>query len=124
MAWPTGLPSPLAESDPVYELQDNAIRTKPEVGPAKVRRRFSGKCETMSFSLNLTKAQRAIFQVFYWTTQQEVLPFDWVDFRVYNMPAVYRFAKPPKETYVAGDATTSATSQAYWKVDIELEKIS
>jgi hypothetical protein len=123
-SWPSGLPSPFAEGEPSYTLHDNAIRPDSKTGFGKSRRRFFGKYETVTFPLVLTKTQRDIFQNFYWTTLQEVLPFDWVDLREYNVPAGYRFSKPPKETYVAGDATASANSEAYWQVDVELERIS
>jgi hypothetical protein len=126
--WPISLQSPFAESEPSYAPVDNFISSTVDVGPPKQRRRFTGKIEIFTFSMILTKAQRNAFQAWYWGSPliggiAEITPFVWKDFRKYGTPAIYKFTKPYKESYVAGDSRTSSTSEAYWRIDIELEKL-
>lgn len=113
--WPTGLPAPYAASKPVYAPADNSIRSSTETGPGKVRRRFTGRYEKLSFQLELKQDQLDIFQHFYWNIIQEVMPFRWIDLRT-GLPCKYRFAGPPQMTYLAG-----YEGNGWWAVTVELE---
>lgn len=117
--WPSGLPSPYADenSAPAYAAMDNVIRSSPDVGPGKVRRRFTGKYERLGFTMVLTPTQRAIFIAFYEGTLKTVASFTWIDLRT-GLPQNYRFSAPLKEAWVAGDS-----GAGWWRVAIELETV-
>jgi hypothetical protein len=92
--WPSGLPQyPL--SDGFNEaIQDGTIRSRPDIGAEKVRRRFTALAVRLSIKYQLTASEKAILDSFYKTTTRGgTLRFDWphpVDGTVEA-----RFAAPP-----------------------------
>lgn len=113
--WPSGLPVPIDESLSYEPLVDNIITTQMETGAPKRRRRFTNVPEAFTCTLVLTRAQVAILQAFVVTTLQDVLPFDWKDFRD-NSPATYVFQKRPGYNLTAVGANL-------WKVPLELMRV-
>lgn len=111
------LPDVYSDSDPMYTPYNNFVSSPQDVGPSKLRRRFTGTNEAFSFTLTLLPAQYTTFMNFYKTTLQEVLPFDWLDMRT-GVTQTYRFNKQPVSKWVAG-----ATGAGWWQVGIELDTV-
>lgn len=112
-AWPSSLPqTPLADGFTESRLS-TVIRTETDVGPAKVRRRYTAEIRIVSMGLLLTSAQVATLETFYDSTLSGgVDPFDWVNHRT-GAAASYRFRAPP--------AYTEAGAPDYWQTVIDLE---
>lgn len=110
--WPAGLPQrPLADGfteSPVSAV----IRTEMDVGPAKMRRRYTAEVRVYNMGLLLTTAQVATLQTFYESTLAGVDPFDWVDHRT-GAAASYRFRSPP--------SYFEAGAPDYWRTTLDLE---
>ena len=116
-SWPGTLPQdPFAEDGAVYKPAANAVRTQMDAGAPKMRRRYTAVYEDLSFTLVLSKADLATLMTFITQTLQDVLPFDWIDFRT-GAAAVYRFKQRPHVTYYAGNGD-------YWTVAIDLELLT
>ena len=114
--WPVGLPqNPYALDGARYVPMDNQQRSQMDMGPQKVRRRFTAVAATFSFQMELTKAELAILTQFQEVTLQDTRRFQWIDFRT-GLPCKYRFARRPGAQYVAGDGEL-------WLCDIELERM-
>lgn len=96
-----------------YQFQDNVIRSE-FGGPPKSRRRFTTPYETVTFRLVCkTQAEMQILYDFCIYTCQDVLPFDWVEWRdPSRRPATYSFQERP--------VFTPMTSRG-WYADIKLD---
>ena len=91
ITWPADLPrrqllEGYSEAPPA-----RAIRSAVDVGPAKVRRRYTGGARRVTCSVLLqSRAQKAALDTFYDTTLQSgVLPFQWLD--VHGHLQMFRF---------------------------------
>lgn len=113
--WPSSLPVPTDESLSYVPLVEPVITTQMETGAPKRRRRFTAVPEAFTCTLVLTKAQLATLNTFVCTTLQDVLPFDWKDFRD-GSAATYVFQKRPGQNLAAAGANL-------WKVPLELMKV-
>lgn len=113
--WPASLPAPIDESLSYAPLVEPVITTQMETGAPKRRRRFTAVPETLNCTLVLTRAQITTLQTFVATTLQDVLPFDWKDFRS-GTAATYVFQKRPGYNLTAAGANL-------WKVPLELMKV-
>jgi hypothetical protein len=113
--WPAELPAPLNESGQFAPLVDNVIATQMETGAPKRRRRFTAVPEAYSGTVLLTGAQTETLRTFVATTLQDVLPFDWTDWRN-GSTATYVFQRRPTFSRVQGAADR-------WKASIELMKV-
>lgn len=78
-AWPASLP-PLVLLDGYQETQEDVvIRSSVDVGPPKLRARYSVAPQVFNFALMLTDAQKAALKTFFSTTLTfGVTPFDWL----------------------------------------------
>lgn len=111
-SWPAGLPqTPLADGFGESAVS-SVVRTDMDVGPAKMRRRYTAEVRVYSMGLLLTTAQVATLEAFYRSTLAEVDPFDWVDHRT-GSAASYRFRSPP--------AYSEAGAPGYWQTTLDLE---
>ena len=73
-AWPADLPKPL-RAPYAQERQDTRLR-KAAGGPPGYRRRFSSAARMVSLGIEVSRARKAIFDVFYdEITRQGSLPF-------------------------------------------------
>lgn len=113
--FPATLPAPLADSSTSYQAVSNAIRSNTEAGVTKVRRRFTAVATPFNCTLKLTQAQLTALITFYEVTVQDVLPFDWIDWRT-GAAATYRFIQRPQESYVKDSLNR-------WLVALQLEKL-
>lgn len=95
IVWPAGLPqrpllASLRESFPAI-----AIRSQPDSGPPKARRRFTAGVRPWHVELSLSRDQVALLDEFHQsTTAGGSLPFEWVHFRTLA-PAMMMFAGEP-----------------------------
>lgn len=103
-AWPVTLPeTPLAGSY-TEQLQDNVIRGPAAPGAEGQRRaRFSATAKTVTFSMNMTKAQLATLLTFYQTTLGSgVLGFEFTD-PTTGTTKEFAFAEPYQAAHISVD---------------------
>lgn len=74
--WPVTLPQQFLMQGYSETPPSNIIRSTMDQGPPKDRRRSTDNERLFSVSMELTEAQIAIWEDFYYNTIQEVLPFD------------------------------------------------
>lgn len=100
VAWPASLPqSPLFEGNSV-SLGDNRVSFKPDVGRALVRRRYTTRDDTVSFTFRMSRAQLVDFLSFYNTDLGDgVLEFTYDDPTI-DDTRTYTFERPPNYSYV------------------------
>lgn len=90
----------------------NVIRSDMDVGPAKVRRRYTATIKQYGLRMVLTKAQIATLETFIDSTLGGgALTFDWVDHRT-GAAATYRFIGRPAYQTIGAE---------YWSADMALE---
>lgn len=91
-AWPASLPQdPYGDTPPEYKPQDTTFRTQNDTGPAKVRRRFTGRVHDVTVGpLQITAVQLDALEDFCCNTLGETMPFAWKNFRT-GLDAAYRF---------------------------------
>lgn len=110
--WPTSLPQrPLADS---YSeaAEPSTIRTAMEIGPAKMRRRYTSEIKLFTMEFLMSTAQVATFETFFVTTLAAgSLTFDWINHRT-DAAVIYRFTARP---------TIQPQAPGYWLVSAELE---
>ncbi len=100
--WPITLQDRLNEESFGIDKGDTLIRSDMDVGPQKVRRRFTKGIDTISGSITLTTAQYNIFESFYDTTLNGgALTFE------YNHPVTevlteFRFKGAPQYKSIGG----------------------
>jgi hypothetical protein len=110
--WPAGLPQkPLADGFS-EQAQPIILRTDMDVGPAKMRRRYTSEVRVYGMEMLLTTAQVATLETFYYSTLDCVDPFDWLNHRT-GAAATYRFRSPP--------AYSEAGAPGYWRTSLDLE---
>jgi hypothetical protein len=75
--WPVTLQQLVNEEGFAYTVGETAIRTESDVGPAKVRRRFTKSVDSVSVTINITQDLYPTFRDFHdITLNGGVLPFD------------------------------------------------
>lgn len=110
--WPTSLPQ-LALANPFEEAgQSILIRTEMDVGPPKVRARYTAEMKRYRFGLVLTAAQVVTLETFFTTTIVfGSLPFDWLDQRLQTTVEL-RLVNRPAYTALGADT---------WRTELDLE---
>lgn len=104
-SWPGSLPQFVNETGYREAYQDNLRETPVEVGPAKMRRRFTKPLRTFEISMNMTAAQVSTFEGFWLTTLKNgSLPFDWVHPRTQTGMTFWFRDPAPKITPVGAGA--------------------
>lgn len=89
--WPATLPDRFLLDGLSFEEPDVTIRDEMDIGPAKVRARYTAAAEPFSGKLLMTGAQLDTFRLFYRSTlRRGALPFVWVS-PVDGNQGVYRF---------------------------------
>jgi len=105
--WPGSLPQYVLARGYQEKFPDATIETPMELGPVKIRRRYTGRNRVFTISADFTPAQYATFEQFHdVTVAAGSLPFEWVHPRTRVM-CVFRFRKPaPVLTLVSGTVYT------------------
>jgi hypothetical protein len=108
--WPTSLPKP-GPGNYSEQAQSGLLVSDMEMGPPKVRRRFTATGVQIEMRLVLTTAQLSDLESFHKTDcLNGALPFDW------NHP---RTGAAVKARFIAPPAYTSA-GRGYWPTAISL----
>lgn len=96
MDWPTSLPQ-LPLEDSFSDPRGEAVVTSPmDVGPAKVRRKFTSVNRNYQVRMALTAAQKATLVTFYQVTSNlGTTPFVWTNPRTFEPVDLY-FARAPR----------------------------
>jgi len=108
-AWPATLPQYLLAEGYSEAKGDGRLRSQPEIGPAKVRRRSSAMPGPLQGRMMMSGAQRAILDAFVQTTLVNgVLPFTFPD-PLTSAPILVRFGMNlPAWTSPGGDTFVAA----------------
>lgn len=114
-SWPSTLPGPTSQNLTITPLVDPVITTSMEAGAPKRRRRFTAVPNAVTLMLVLTADQCTTLDTFVATTLQDVLPFDWKDFRT-GAAATYVFQKRPSYSLFAAGANL-------WQAQIQLQQV-
>lgn len=97
--WPGSLPDEFLVSGFLETLPNNVLRSKMDVGPAKLRRISTAADRPITGQIYMSAAQVATHDTFYVTTLKSgSLPFDWTDprtdasvsFRYFGLPTYER----------------------------------
>lgn len=100
--WPITLQQILSEANFSYEIADTALRSDMDIGPQKVRRRYTKGINQLSGSIYLTTAQYSIFYNFYNTTLAGgVLTFEF-DHPITGVNTEWRFKGPARVSSIGG----------------------
>lgn len=94
--------------------RDQYMRTQPDTGETKVRRRYTKDISVISGTLRMLKTELANFDSLYQASQLEGHQFSWKHPRTGSTPTVFRFIRPPEYTHTEGD---------WWEVSIEMETV-
>ena len=107
--WPASLPQePLAQGFS-EQAPNTVIRSQMEVGPPKVRRRFTAGVRNIECQLRLTPAQVDTLDAFFGSTVAGgALSFDWKHPRGGTV-VTFRFVEPPAYAPVARGTLWQAT---------------
>ena len=112
--WPGTLPQNFSADGYDESPPDNVIRSQPDTGPAKIRRRTTANVRPYKTTLRFTAAQMTTFETFYVTTLVSgSLAFDWNEPRSGSVKS-FRFVSPPKYQARGGD---------FWNVGLDLEQL-
>lgn len=93
--WPLSLPQE-PDIGHIEEAPNNLLRTQMDVGPPKVRRRYTAAVRSVEMPLELDDAQTTTLHDFFTTTLKDGADlFDWKLPRT-GGAVTFRFVKPPK----------------------------
>lgn len=113
--WPSSLQSILNADSFGVEKGETLIRTDMDIGPAKVRRRFTKPVDKYTCSINMYQSDYATFVQFFDTTLNGgATTFNFVD-PFSGTSAIFRFTKPP--------SISSIGSAGWYRVTMNWEKL-
>ncbi|WP_263418667.1 hypothetical protein [Terriglobus albidus] len=123
--WPEELPQvPFGDTPPEYKPQSNVISTAQEAGPAKRRRRFTGRIYDVTVGpIDITSAQRDRLDQFVSDEICDVKPFLWTDFRrpaTDTQDAIYRLPEGMASITQKWKGTDQSGVE-WWTVTIQME---
>lgn len=99
-AWPAQLQDVFNQDSFQYQIGETVIRSSMDIGPAKVRRRFTKPINEVTGSIWVSVAEFQIFYNFFNTTLNGgTLPFDFYN-PLLAATKEYRFKGPPRITPV------------------------
>jgi hypothetical protein len=100
--WPATLQQKVNEANFGNEFGDTVLKSDMDIGPAKLRRRFTRGFDTFTTSIELTTAQYTLFRNYYYTSLNGgVLPFQF-DHPITKTPSEFRFGAVPRVTSLGG----------------------
>lgn len=111
-SWPVALQDRLNTESFQIKKGPTTIRTDMDVGPQKVRRRFTKAVDEYTASITITNDQYPIFESFYNTTLNGgVLAFEY-NHPITQVPTDFKFKSDPVYSPMGGE---------YWMVTFALE---
>ena len=101
--WPGTLPQFVFEQGYSEKLNDQTMESSVEVGPPKIRRRFTKQIRTFTIEMRFTPTQKETFETFWQDTLLGgSMPFDWVH-PLTRASTTFRFRKPaPSYSSIGG----------------------
>lgn len=100
--WPVSLQQRLNSSGFVKRFGNTLARTEMDIGPAKVRSRFTDAVDIYSCSVLLDYGDYTTFETFFKTTLNNGANQFEFDDPFTSSPAAFRFAEPPQITALGG----------------------
>jgi hypothetical protein len=117
--WPTTLPYKQLLDGLVYAPADQAIRSKPDTGPMKSRRRFSTGVAEVMVPVLFTGTELAAFDVYYETTLAGgTEAFTWADPAI-GGAVTFKFVERPAFTPIRPDGSVG---KRLWRSVLRLER--
>lgn len=108
--WPSQLQQLVNEQSFAYKFGETVIRSDVDVGPKKVRRRFTRPINTATVSIDMDVSQYNIFYNFFFTTiNAGVTPFE-LAHPITGVLKQWRFLEPP-DIRPTGGVTFTANMQ-------------
>jgi hypothetical protein len=105
-AWPAQLQQCLSEQNFGIQKGSTVLRSDMDIGPQKVRRRFTKGVDTLTGSIYLTAEEYEIFEAFYETTLAGgTLPFEF-NHPITGVLTVFRFNSEPTYASLGGGSFT------------------
>jgi hypothetical protein len=105
--WPAGLQQFFSEENFSLQLDDGTLRSDMDVGPQKVRRRYTKGVDVLTVSIWLTSSEYTIFYNFYDVTiAGGTLPFTF-EHPITGLPADFRFRGQPRISSIGGGNFTA-----------------
>ncbi len=102
VAWPSTLQDLINEQGFALNKGETVLRSDVDVGPNKVRRRFTRPIDTMSGVINLTSVQYEDFEFFFDTeTNGGTLPFEF-NHPITGVLTLFRFTGPVNYRSIGG----------------------
>jgi len=110
--WPTSLPQVAIGDEFEEAAYPNVIRSEVDVGPAKVRQRYTAEIKRYAVPLILTTAQVATLETFFTSTiGYGTEAFDWIDQRTKATVSLLMVNRPSYREIGGGT----------WRTVLELE---
>jgi hypothetical protein len=117
--WPPGLTRAARVADLEVRTPEVVARSEVDVGPAKIRRRFTGDRRTFTIGLDFTRTELSTFDAFFLTTTKGgSLSFAWELPRT-GAVADFRFLGPPA---YRPQAPRGAGGE-WWRVSFDVEML-
>lgn len=110
--WPSTLPQAPASFSQA-RTANNVLRTQPDDGPAKMRRRYTKAPTQGSMSWTFTLEQWAIFEQFYEVTCNMGTSFFVMNHPWYGATRKFRIIKPPA---ASANGTLAVDVQVQWEL--------
>ena len=102
VAWPVSLQDKVNEESFAFNYGETVIRSSNDVGPVKMRRRFTRPVNTLTVSIDLTTAEFTTFSYFYNTsTNGGVSPFEF-NHPITGVLTQFRFTGAPAVSSLGG----------------------
>lgn len=113
-SWPISIPQTPIPDGFQDGIQELSIRSKMDVGPDKIRRRYTAGIRKLQMQFHMNGTQKSDFRAFYITTLLGgSLAFDFED-PAEGGTIELRFVTPPNIEYIGGD---------YWLIKCDCEKL-
>lgn len=100
--WPVSLQQNVNTGNFNEKFGETAIRTTVDVGPMKVRRRFTRPIDVVSVGFNMTSDQYEDFKIFYNTTVNGGVTIFELNHPITGVLTNYRFMGPPTISPIGG----------------------
>ena len=112
--WPSNFQQLINEQGFQIEFGETLIRSESDVGPKKVRRRFTKPVDTYSTSINIFQTDAVAFRQFFNTTLNGGATSFYFTDPFTGLVEVFRFSKPP--------SIAPLGSAGYYRVSMNWEK--
>lgn len=100
--WPIALQQCLNEVNFSFRKGDTALRSDMDVGPSKVRNRYTTSIDEVQGSINLTTAEYTTFENFFQTTLEGGTKQFYFEHPITKVQTVFRFTGPYQITSLGG----------------------